>query len=143
MSAARAHLANTLKALNIGVVFIGYPRNIARDKAGKGNTNMWGYKELITRMSITLENYGIAVFAVPEDGTSRLCARHGCEVVRMPRGLVECEKGHIMHSDVNAALNILLRGASVLGLTIKVPERIKVHSFTPTPSKVIEKGKRP
>jgi len=135
-----AHLARKCSELNVGIVFIGYPRNIAQEKPGKGNTNMWGYWKLVQRLTITAENYGIAVFMVPEDGTSRLCARHGCEVLRKPRGLVKCEKGHTMHSDVNAALNILLRGASALGLTIKVPERVKVHSFTPTPSGVIEKG---
>ena len=138
-----AHLAKMLKALSVGVVFVGYPRNIAQEKPGKGNTNMWGYRELITRVSVTLENHGIAVFMVPEDGTSRLCARHGCEVVRKPRGLVKCEKGHTMHSDVNAALNILLRGASALRCKVKVPERVKVHSFTPTPNRVIEKDKKP
>ena len=135
-----AHLAKMLKALNVSVVFIGYPRNIAQEKPGKGNSNAWSYRELITRMSVTLENYGIAVFAIPENGTSKVCARHGCRVERKPRGLVECEKGHIMHSDVNAALNILARGASALGLAVKVPERVKVLSFTPTPSGVVEKG---
>ena len=137
-----AHLAKMLKALNVSIVFIGYPRNITHEKAGKGNTNSWSYWKLITRISVTLENHGIAAFAVPEDGTSRLCTRHGCKVERKPRGLVKCEKGHTMHSDANAALNILARGASALGLTIKVPERVKVHSFTPTPSRVIEKRKK-
>jgi len=138
-----AHLAKTLKALNVNIVFIGYPRNIAREKPGKGNSNTWSYRELITRMSVTLENYSIAVFAIPENGTSKVCVKHGCRVVRKPRGLVECEKGHTTHSDVNAALNILLRGASALGCKVKVPPRVKVHSLIPTPSKVIEKGKRP
>jgi transposase len=36
-----------------------------------------------------------------------------------------------MHSDVNAALNILKRGGG------KVPTRVKVLSFIPTASKVI------
>jgi len=134
-----AHMARELENRGVSVVFIGYPRNIAREKPGKGNSNAWSYWELITRMSVTLENYGIALFAVPENGTSKTCARHGCEVVREPRGLVECEKGHTMHSDVNAALNILLKGASALGCKVKVPERVKVLSFIPTPSRVIEK----
>jgi len=137
-----AHLAKMLKALNVSVVFIGHPRGIARDKAGKGNTNTWSYKELITRMAATLENYGIAVFAVPENGTSKVCARHGCEVVRKPRGLVKCEKGHTMHSDVNAALNILVRGARLLRCEAEVPERVKAYSFTPTPSGVIERKRK-
>jgi transposase len=46
---------------------------------------------------------------VPEDGTSQVCARHGCEVKMEPRGLVKCPYGRAVHSDVNAALNILRR----------------------------------
>jgi transposase len=38
-----------------------------------------------------------------------------------------------MHADVNAAMNILARGGG------KVPERVKVLSFTPTPEGVIER----
>jgi transposase len=36
-----------------------------------------------------------------------------------------------MHSDINAAMNILARGGG------KVPTRVKVLSFIPTASKVI------
>jgi putative transposase len=137
-----AHLARTLKTLNVSIVFIGYPRNIAHEKAGKGNTNSWSYRKLIARMAVTLENHGIALFAVPDNGTSRLCTRHGCRVVRKPRGLVKCEKGHTMHSDVNAALNILAKGAHLLRCEAEVPERLKVHSFTPTPNRVIERKRK-
>ena len=138
-----AHLAKTLKALGVGVVFVGYPRGIAHDHAGKGNTNFWSYRELAQRLATTLENHGIAAFAIPEDGTSRVCARHGCEVAREPRRLVKCPFGHTTHSDMNAALNILWRGSSALGLAVKVPERVKVLSFAPTPSKVVERGSNP
>jgi len=136
-----AHLARTLKALNVSIVFIGYPRGIAHDAPGKGNSNSWSYWKLITRMSVTLENYGIALFTVPENGTSKTCARHGCEVVRMPRGLVKCPRGHVMHADVNAALNILARGAQLLRCEAEAPDRLRVFSFTPTPSGVIEAKK--
>ena len=136
-----AHLARELARRGVSVAFVGYPRNIAHDRAGKGNTNMWSYRKQIARMAVTLENYGIAAFAVPEDGTSKVCARHGCEVVRMPRGLVKCPRGHVMHADVNAALNILLRGARLLGYEAEVPERVRNASFTPTPSGVIKPKK--
>jgi len=136
-----AHMARELTSRGVTVVFVGYPRGIAQDRAGKENVNFWSYRRLLQRLAATLENRGIAVFAVPEDSTSRLCARHGCGVTRRPRGLVKCEKGHTMHSDVNAALNILLRGASALGFKVEVPERVKAHSFTPTPSRVVERGK--
>jgi len=137
-----AHLAKMLKALNVDIVFIGYPRSIAHDAPGKGNSNAWSYWKLLLRLAATLENHGVAAFAVPEEGTSKLCARHGCEVVRMPRGLVKCPRGHVMHSDVNAALNILRRGASALGLTVELPERVKVLSFIPTPERVIERKRK-
>jgi len=56
--------------------------------------------------------------------------------------LVKCEKGHTMHSDVNAATNILVRGASALGCKVEVSERVKVLGFTPTPSKVVERRRK-
>jgi len=45
--------------------------------------------------------------------------------------LVRCPHDHTMHSDVNAAMNILARGGG------KVPMRVRVLSFIPTASKVI------
>jgi transposase len=56
------------------------------------------------------ENNGIAVYAVPEDYTSKRCAYHDIEVERSPRGLIHCPPRHTVHSDANAALNILKRG---------------------------------
>ena len=53
-------------------------------------------------------------------------------MVRKPRGLVKCPYNHAMHSDMNAAMNILARSGG------KIPERVKVLSFTPTPSRIIE-----
>jgi len=63
--------------------------------------------------------------------------------------LVKCPKGHAAHADVNAALNILKRGASLLGCEVKAPERVKVLSFTPAISGILpakrkaRKGKGP
>jgi putative transposase len=128
---AAAHLIKMCGELGVAVLLLGYPRGIAQDKPGKGNTSMWSYRELAQRIAVTAENHGIPVFEIPEDGTSKVCARHGCEVVRKPRGLVRCPYGHAMHSDVNAAMNILARGGG------KVPARVRVRSFIPTASKVI------
>jgi len=128
---AAADLARRARALNVSAVFIGGLRGLAQDKPGKGNTNVWSYRKLKLRLATTLENHGIAAFEIPEDNTSKVCARHGCEVVRKPRGLVWCPYGHTMHSDVNAAMNILARGGG------KVPQRVRVLSFIPTASKVI------
>ena len=128
---AAADLARRARALNVSAVFIGGLRGIARDKPGKGNSNMWSYRKLKQRLATTLENHGIAAFEISEDNTSKVCARHGCEVVRKPRGLVRCPFGHAMHADLNAAMNILARGGG------KVPVRVRVLSFIPTASKVI------
>jgi putative transposase len=126
-----AHLAGVCLELKVSAVFIGGLRGIARDRPGKGNTNVWSYRKLKQRLATTLENYGIPAFEIPEDNTSKKCARHGCEVVRKPRGLVRCPFGHTMHADLNAAMNILKRGGG------KVPTRVRVLSFIPTASRVI------
>jgi putative transposase len=135
-----AHLIRLCLELGVAVLLLGYPRGVAQDKPGKGNTNMWSYRRLEQRIAVTAENRGIPVFKVPEDNTSKTCARHGCEVERGPRGLVRCPFGHTMHSDLNAAMNILARGGG------KVPARVKVLSFIPTASRVIavnEKNSNP
>jgi putative transposase len=126
-----AHLARMCLELGVSAVFIGGLRGIAHDKPGKGNSNMWSYRKQKLRLATTLENHGIAAFEIPEDNTSKVCARHGCEVVRGPRGLVRCPHGHTMHADVNAAMNILKRAGG------RIPMRVKVRSFIPTASKVI------
>jgi len=128
---AAAHLVRVCEELGVAVLLLGYPRGIAQDKPGKGNTNVWSYRKLEQRIAVTVENRGIPVFEIPEDSTSKVCARHGCEVKRGPRGLVRCPHGHAMHADVNAAMNILARGGG------KVPTRVKVLSFVPTPSGII------
>jgi putative transposase len=128
---AAAHLVRMCLEFGVSAVFIGGLRGLAQDKPSKGNSNMWSYRKLKLRLATTFENHGIAAFEIPEDNTSKVCARHGCEVVRKPRGLVRCPFGHTMHSDINAAMNILARGGG------KVPARVKVRSFIPTANKVV------
>jgi putative transposase len=138
-----AHLARVCLELGVSTVFIGYPWGISQEKPGKGNTNMWSQRKLMLRLATTLENHGIATFAVREDGTSKTCAYHGCEVQRGPRGLVRCPHGHTLHADVNAALNILKRGLEALGVEASLPQQVRVLSFIPTPSgvRVVERRK--
>jgi len=132
-----SHLARFAREHSIGAVFIGYPWNISQKKGNKGNTNLWGYGKLVIRLALTLENYGIAAFAVNEDNTSKKCAYHNIDIKREPRGLIRCPHGHTIHSDVNAALNIMLRGLRLLGIEAELPKHIKVLSFLATPSKTI------
>jgi len=132
---AAAHFAKLACALGVSEVYIGYPRYLSQDKPSENNA-AWPYRKIVQEIACVAENFGIAVYAVPEDGTSKTCAYHGCKVVREPRGLVRCPRGHTMHADVNAALNVLKRGGG------KVPERVKVLSFVPTPSGVIERKRR-
>jgi len=128
---AAAHLVGVCEELGVAVLLLGYPRGVAQDKPGKGNTNMWSYRRLERRIAVAAENRGIPAFEISENNTSKVCARHGCEVVRGPRGLVRCPYGHTMHADVNAAMNILARGGG------RVPVRVRVLSFIPTASGVI------
>jgi transposase len=130
-ASAAAHLVRLCEELGVAVLLLGYPRGIAQDKPGKGNSNMWSYRKLEQRIAVTAENHGIPAFEIPEDGTSKTCARHGCEVVRGPRGLVKCPFDRTMHADVNAAMNILARGGG------KVPTRVRVLSFILAANKVI------
>ncbi|MCC6004229.1 MAG: zinc ribbon domain-containing protein, partial [Thermofilum sp.] len=124
--------------------FIGYPWYISQEKPGKGNVNMWGQRRQLMRLATTLENAGIPVFAVSEDGTSRKCAYHGCEVLRKPRGLIRCPHGHTMHSDVNGGLGVMARGLKALGIKAELPKQIRVLSFLATPGgvKLITPAKR-
>jgi putative transposase len=130
-ASAAAHLIRLCLELGVAVLLLGYPRGIAQDKPGKGNTNVWSYRKLEQRIAVTAENHGIPAFEIPEDGTSKTCARHGCEVVRGPRGLVKCPFDRTMHADVNAAMNTLARGGG------KVPMRVRVLSFILAANKVI------
>jgi len=122
--------------LRVSTLFIGGLRGLAHDKPGKENTSIWGYRGLKQRLAVTLENRWIALFEIPEDGTSMVCARHGCEVQRGPKGLVRCPYGHVMHADLNAAMSILARGGG------RTPQRVKVRSFMPTASRMITVNKK-
>jgi putative transposase len=125
-----SHLVKTLKQLGIVEIYVGYPHNIAKDKPTENNVSFWSYWKLMTRIALTAENYGIAVYAVNENNTSQYCAYHGIKGQRSPRGLLHCPMGHIIHSDINAALNILKKAGG------KLPTTFKTQSFIVTPRRV-------
>jgi len=59
---AAAHLVRVCEELGVAALLLGYPRGVARDKPGKGNSSMWSYRRLERRIAVTAENRGIPVF---------------------------------------------------------------------------------
>lgn len=122
-----SNFIRTLRQLGITEIYVGYPHNVAKDKPTENNVSFWSYWKLMTRMALTGENYGISVYALDESNTSQYCAYHGIKGRRSPRGLLHCPMGHIIHSDINASLNILHLGGG------QIPTSFKTKSYIVTP----------
>jgi len=116
-----SHLMRELHERGVSTIYLGYPFNIAQQKGNKFTVNLWSYRELMNTIELKAQEYGIRVFEVIEYNTSRICAYHGVRVERGPRGLVNCPKGHKLHSDLNGALNILKKATGIVISAIKKP----------------------
>ncbi|MFP3298340.1 MAG: transposase [Thermocladium sp.] len=116
-----SHLLRTLHELGVSTIYLGYPFNIAQQRGNKFTVNLWSYRELMNIIELKAQEYGIRVFEVIEYNTSKYCAYHGVEVARDPRGVVNCPKGHKLHSDLNGALNILKKATGIVISAIKRP----------------------
>jgi len=116
-----SHLLKTLHERGVSTIYLGYPFNIAQDKGNKFTVNLWSYRELMNIIELKAQEYGIRVFEVVEYNTSRICAYHGVEVERGPRGVVNCPKGHRLHSDLNGALNILKKATGIVVSRVRKP----------------------
>ncbi|MFP3312989.1 MAG: transposase [Thermocladium sp.] len=116
-----SHLLRELHERGVSTIYLGYPFNIAQDKGNKFTVNLWSYRRLMEVIELKAQEYGMKVFEVIEYNTSRICAYHGVEVVRGPRGVVNCPKGHKLHSDLNGALNILKKATGITISTIRRP----------------------
>jgi len=116
-----SHLLKMLHERGVSTIYLGYPFNIAQDKGNKFTVNMWSYRELMEVIELKAQEYGMRVFEVIEYNTSKYCAYHGVEVERHPRGVVNCPKGHKLHSDLNGALNILKKATGITISAIKKP----------------------
>jgi len=116
-----SHLLKTLHERGVSTIYLGYPFNIAQDKGNKFTVNLWSYRRLMEVIELKAQEYGIRVFEVIEYNTSRICAYHGVEVTRDPRGVVNCPLGHRLHSDLNGALNILKKATGIVISAIKRP----------------------
>jgi len=116
-----SHLMRELHERGVSTIYLGYPFNIAQDKGNKFTVNLWSYRRLMEVIELKAQEYGMRVFEVIEYNTSKYCAYHGVEVTRDPRGVVNCPKGHKLHSDLNGALNILKKATGIVISAIKKP----------------------
>ena len=116
-----SHLMRELHERGVSTIYLGYPFNIAQDKGNKFTVNLWSYRKLMEVIELKAQEYGIRVFEVIEYNTSKYCAYHGVQVERGPRGVVNCPKGHRLHSDLNGALNILKKATGITISAIKRP----------------------
>jgi putative transposase len=130
-----SHLAKSLWSLGVSTVYLGYPYFIAQEKGNKFTVNVWSYRKLVDAIVNKLHEYGIKTYLVVEYNTSRLCAFHGVEVDRNPRGVVNCPFGHKLHSDVNGALNIMKLGVKKIVDALSKPLSFLVTSNGVTPIK--------
>jgi len=116
-----SHLMRELHERGVSTIYLGYPFNIAQDKGNKFTVNLWSYRKLMEVIELKAQEYGMRVFEVIEYNTSKYCAYHGVEVERGPRGVINCPKGHKLHSDLNGALNILKKATGIVISAIKKP----------------------
>jgi len=116
-----SHLIKELHELGVSTIYLGYPFDIAQEKANKFTVNLWSYRKFMDTIELKAQEYGIRVFEVVEYNTSKNCAYHDVEVERKPRGIVSCPKGHRLHSDLNGALNILKKAVNVIVSKVKKP----------------------
>jgi putative transposase len=115
------HLIRKLWSLGVSAIYLGYPYEIAQEKGNKLTENLWSYRELMDTIEHKAQEYGMKVYEVIEYNTSRLCAYHDVEVIRSPRGVVKCPLGHMLHSDLNGALNILKKATGLIVKSIAKP----------------------
>jgi len=116
-----SHLLRELHERGVSTIYLGYPFNIAQDKGNKFTVNLWSYRELMNIIELKAQEYGMRVFEVIEYNTSKYCAYHGVRVERGLRGVVNCPKGHKLHSDLNGALNILKKATGIVVSRVRKP----------------------
>jgi len=116
-----SHLLKALHERGVSTIYLGYPFNIAQDKGNKFTVNLWSYRELMGIIELKAQECGMRVFEVIEYNTSKYCAYHGVRVERGPRGVVNCPKGHKLHSDLNGALNILKKATGIVVSRVRKP----------------------
>jgi len=121
-------LARELYERGVKKVYLGYPFMITQNNGNEYNTNIWWFRKVTKWLYDVLKEYGIELFIVVENNTSRECSV--CHVVhegaRVRRGLYVCSvSGKKLNADLNAAVNIAYR----VGYVVSVK---KVVSFVVT-----------
>jgi transposase len=116
-----SHLIKELHKQGVSTIYLGYPFEIAQEKANKFTVNVWSYRKFMDTIELKAQEYGMKVFEVVEYNTSKNCAYHDVEVERNPRGVVSCPKGHRLHSELNCSLDILKKAVNVIISTVKKP----------------------
>jgi putative transposase len=106
-------IAELCQARDVGTVFIGWPKDIRRDKAynslwaGRIH-NFWSFDRASKVLANALRAVGITTVRVGERGSSSTCPCCGSkDVVRSPRWLLVCRScGERIHSDQAGSRNI-------------------------------------
>ena len=114
LEAMSARIIALLKAYRVGVAYVGWPKDIRRDKhLGKrwnGRLhNFWSFDKALRILEQHCNRAGILMIRADEKGTSKHCPECGSpDVVRRPRHVLSCKAcGTRMHSDQAGSMNIL------------------------------------
>jgi putative transposase len=116
--AISANIANRLVRQKVGVVYVGHPKGILRDRSygpwAERIHNFWSFDLALRILDKHLRRRGILMERVNERGSSSTCtmdsnpADKTHKVVRRPRHLLSCRTcGHVVHSDQAGSRNIL------------------------------------
>lgn len=118
--ALAAEIVRWCRRHQVGMVFLGYPKNIRRDRRYGSSTwnerihTFWGFDKALRILEKHLRRARIQPERVGERGTSSTCvadpnpAAKTHEVVRSPRHLLRCKTcGRVLHSDQAGSRNLL------------------------------------
>jgi len=125
-------LIEQLHEIGVSTIYVGYPKNIARENGDFNNIHVWSYGYLLRRLSEVGEEHGITVVFIDEAYTSTTCPvhGHGCGK-RISRGLFKCTRlSKVFNADIVGAYNILVKGLSI---TPSPRKGIGVTGWKPSP----------
>jgi transposase len=90
----------------VAEIYIDYPYDTAKRTRTESNVSFWAYRKLVERIALAAENLGVRFTQFRETTPRKLrLPRHRGST--FPSKPIHCPLSHAMHSDVNAALDIL------------------------------------